>query len=101
MTTGKYAGMKTADVKKLVQADLLTEGMADKYNEPEKKIISRSGDECVVALCDQWYLNYSDSDWKAETKRALNHLNTYSDEVNYLLRSNAFLTIHIYIYVYI
>lgn len=23
--------------------------------EPEKKVISRSGDECVVALCDQWY----------------------------------------------
>lgn len=25
------------------------------YMEPEKTIISRSGDRCVVALCDQWY----------------------------------------------
>jgi hypothetical protein len=25
-----------------------------KYVEPEKKVVSRSGDECVVALCDQW-----------------------------------------------
>ena len=24
------------------------------YMEPEKLIMSRSGDECVVALCDQW-----------------------------------------------
>ena len=24
------------------------------YKEPEKLVISRSGDECVVALCDQW-----------------------------------------------
>ena len=28
--------------------------------EPEKKVMSRSGDECVVALCDQWYVtNFS------------------------------------------
>uniref|UniRef100_A0A1I7W8H5 TIR domain-containing protein n=1 Tax=Heterorhabditis bacteriophora TaxID=37862 RepID=A0A1I7W8H5_HETBA len=36
------------------------------------------------------YLNYSDSDWKAETKRALNHLNTYSDEVFGFLANNAY-----------
>ena len=24
------------------------------YMEPEKQVISRSADECVVALCDQW-----------------------------------------------
>ena len=24
------------------------------YKEPEKLIVSRSGEECVVALCDQW-----------------------------------------------
>jgi pentatricopeptide repeat protein len=26
------------------------------YTEPEKKVMSRSGDECVVALTDQWYI---------------------------------------------
>ncbi|KAK6739724.1 hypothetical protein RB195_008304 [Necator americanus] len=81
MIVGKYAGQKTAEVKKLIQTDLIEEGLAKKYVEPEKKIISRSGDECVVALCDQWYLNYGDPDWKAETKKALAQLNTYSDEV--------------------
>lgn len=29
-----------------------------KYMEPEKTVISRSNDECVVALCDQWYVLY-------------------------------------------
>ena len=24
------------------------------YMEPERQVISRSADECVVALCDQW-----------------------------------------------
>jgi leucyl-tRNA synthetase len=28
---------------------------AVKYMEPEKVVISRSNDECVVALTDQWY----------------------------------------------
>nr|CDJ97537.1 Aminoacyl-tRNA synthetase and Valyl Leucyl Isoleucyl-tRNA synthetase domain containing protein [Haemonchus contortus] len=81
MLVGKYASQKTADVKKLIQTDLIAEGLAKKYVEPEKKVISRSGDECVVALCDQWYLNYGDPQWKSETRKALAQLNTYSDEV--------------------
>lgn len=55
MLVGDYKGKKTADVKKLIQADLIASGYACKYVEPEKKVMSRSGDECVVALCDQWY----------------------------------------------
>ncbi|GMS90602.1 hypothetical protein PENTCL1PPCAC_12777 [Pristionchus entomophagus] len=80
MLVGKYVGQKAGDAKTSVQADLIAEGLADKYVEPEKKIISRSGDECVVALCDQWYLNYGDASWKEEAKKALENLNTYSDE---------------------
>lgn len=34
------------------------QGEAVKYMEPEKTVISRSNDECVVALCDQWYVLY-------------------------------------------
>ena len=34
---------------------MLDNGLAIKYYEPEDTIISRSGEECVVALCDQWY----------------------------------------------
>jgi len=33
---------------------MVAEGGAVLYMEPEKKVMSRSGDECVVALCDQW-----------------------------------------------
>ena len=34
---------------------VFSKGSAFLYMEPEKKVMSRSGDECVVALCDQWY----------------------------------------------
>ena len=26
------------------------------YMEPEKPVVSRSADQCVVALCDQWWV---------------------------------------------
>lgn len=32
----------------------LSQGEAMVYMEPEKQVMSRSADECVVALCDQW-----------------------------------------------
>lgn len=31
---------------------------------PSMCVISRSGDECIVALTDQWYICYSDPVWK-------------------------------------
>ncbi|CAD6188440.1 unnamed protein product [Caenorhabditis auriculariae] len=80
MIVGKYAGKKTADVKKSIQDDLIAENLALKYVEPEKKVISRSGDECVVALCDQWYLNYGDENWKRDAKRVLEQVNTFNEE---------------------
>jgi leucyl-tRNA synthetase len=81
MLVGKYKGMLTADAKKLIQADLFDSKEAMKYVEPEKKIISRSGDECVVALCDQWYLNYGDAEWKKAAHSALEKMETYMPDV--------------------
>lgn len=42
---------------------------------------TRSGDECVVALCDQWYLDYGEEQWKSQAFKALDRMNTYHDEV--------------------
>lgn len=43
-------------VKDTIKQEMVAAGQALKYMEPESEIISRSGDVCVVALCDQWYL---------------------------------------------
>ncbi len=43
-------------MKKKIQTELIQSKEAKIYQEPEKTIISRSNDECVVALCDQWLL---------------------------------------------
>jgi hypothetical protein len=53
MEDGKYQGMPVQDAKSRVRDDLIESGDAMAYAEPEKEVRSRSGDVCVVALCDQ------------------------------------------------
>lgn len=71
MNVGPYKGQKVADVKSQIREDLIQKGEAVAYFEPESKVVARSGDECVVALCEQWYLKYSDEAW---TKRVREHV---------------------------
>lgn len=66
MLVGEYKGKKIQDVKKSLQKTLVDKQEAVIYYEPEKTIMSRSGDECVVALCDQWYLDYGEETWKKQ-----------------------------------
>ncbi|KAJ8930116.1 hypothetical protein NQ314_017127 [Rhamnusium bicolor] len=74
-------GKKIQDIKKILQKSLLDKCEAVIYYEPEKTVVSRSGDECVVALCDQWYLEYGEENWKKQAFRCLDNMNTYHDEV--------------------
>ncbi|TGZ50688.1 Uncharacterized protein DBV15_12139 [Temnothorax longispinosus] len=81
LLVGPHKGKKIQDIKKLVQKEMVNSGEAVIYYEPEKTIISRSNDECVVALCNQWYLDYGEENWKKETLEALKNLDTFHDEV--------------------
>eukprot|EP00595_Chromulina_sp_UTEXLB2642_P000144 CAMPEP_0196761076 /NCGR_PEP_ID=MMETSP1095-20130614/182_1 /TAXON_ID=96789 ORGANISM="Chromulina nebulosa, Strain UTEXLB2642" /NCGR_SAMPLE_ID=MMETSP1095 /ASSEMBLY_ACC=CAM_ASM_000446 /LENGTH=963 /DNA_ID=CAMNT_0042110147 /DNA_START=335 /DNA_END=3226 /DNA_ORIENTATION=+ len=64
MVVGECVGMKVCDAKPIVRQNMISRNEAIPYFEPESTVISRSGDECIVALTDQWYLIYGDSDWK-------------------------------------
>ncbi|GAB6023880.1 Leucine--tRNA ligase, cytoplasmic [Chamberlinius hualienensis] len=81
MLVGPHKGSKVQDIKKLVQKQLVDEKNAAIYMEPEKEVISRSADECVVALCDQWFLDYGEESWKVQARQALANVETYSDDV--------------------
>ncbi|XP_054611719.1 leucine--tRNA ligase, cytoplasmic-like [Dunckerocampus dactyliophorus] len=80
MLVDGYKGQKVQDVKKPIQKMMVERGEAAIYMEPEKQIMSRSADECVVALCDQWYLDYGDAEWKKQANEALKPLETFCDE---------------------
>lgn len=52
------------------------------YYEPEDKVVSRSGDECVVAITDQWFLDYSDNiSTQSVNEYIINTLKTNGDIV--------------------
>lgn len=38
--------------------------MAVPYYEPEGEIVSRTGDNCIVATCYQWFLKYGEDEWR-------------------------------------
>lgn len=80
LLVGEFAGRKVQDIKKDLQKKLVAANEADIYYEPEKTIISRSGDQCVVALCNQWYLNYGETEWQAQAKRNLAKMEVYHEE---------------------
>lgn len=80
MCFGEFSGTKVQDAKPKVREALLKSGEAFVYNEPESLVMSRSGDECVVALLDQWYIDYGEEEWLAKTKKCLAQMNTYTPE---------------------
>ena len=75
MLIGDFKGESVQDAKPKVRAALIEKGVAIAYAEPEGLVISRSADECVVALMDQWYLDYGESEWRAETERCVQRFN--------------------------
>lgn len=81
---GDFKGEKVEVAKPKVRQQLIDAGLAFAYAEPENKVVSRSGDECTVALMDQWYLDYGEESWR---KQALdyvdNGLNTYSNDTKH------------------
>ena len=64
--TGKYAGMKVSEVKEVIQRDLIQQGIGDVFYEfSEKPVVCRCGTKCVVKVVrDQWFIRYSDPEWK-------------------------------------
>lgn len=54
LIVGEFAGRKVQEAKPLIRSKLIETGEAIPYSEPEKRVTSRSGDECIVALTDQW-----------------------------------------------
>ncbi|MFO7966526.1 MAG: leucine--tRNA ligase [Archaeoglobaceae archaeon] len=66
--TGEYAGNYVHMVKDRLQKDLIDKGVAEIFYEfSEKPVVCRCGTKCVVRVVkDQWFLNYSNPEWKEE-----------------------------------
>jgi leucyl-tRNA synthetase len=71
MSIGEFKGEPVQEAKTKVRASMIKDGVAFAYAEPEGLVISRSADECVVALMDQWYLDYGEPKWRADAERCV------------------------------
>ncbi|KAF8133142.1 hypothetical protein K438DRAFT_1947775 [Mycena galopus ATCC 62051] len=83
MLVGEFKGMNVEEAKPKVRERMIEAGLAMAYAETEGLIISRSTDECVVALMDQWYLDYGEAGWHAETERLLKGIELYQPETRH------------------
>ncbi len=71
-----YGGKRVSKAKDEIKAELLENNFADVMWEfDEKPVQCRCGAECVVKLVeDQWFLRYSDGEWKEKVERYLDEL---------------------------
>jgi leucyl-tRNA synthetase len=83
LIVGEYAGKKVNEVKTVIKNEMIAAGDAILYSEPEKPVMSRSGDECVVALTDQWYVTYGEQDWREATEACLKRMELYDDNTRH------------------
>ncbi|KAI9038161.1 leucine--tRNA ligase CDC60 [Aspergillus affinis] len=83
MLVGEFKGQPVSAVKDKIRKALYDSGDAFAFADPMGKVVSRSGDDCVVAYLGQWFLNYGENDakWQKDTlNHVVNTLNTYSNE---------------------
>ncbi|KAF8064193.1 hypothetical protein FPV67DRAFT_1584778 [Lyophyllum atratum] len=83
MLVGEFKGQSVQDAKVKVRERMIEAGLAFAYAEPEGLVISRSADECVVALMDQWYLDYGEENWRAQVEKLLAKMNLYTPETRH------------------
>ncbi|KAJ3139412.1 cytosolic leucyl tRNA synthetase [Physocladia obscura] len=80
LLVGQFKGKPVQEAKPLIKEHLIAEGLAFNYCEPEGQVISRSGDECVVTLADQWYMDYGESTWRKSAEACLAKMDTFGPE---------------------
>jgi leucyl-tRNA synthetase len=76
----EYAGKPVRNVKENLTADFKTRGIADSMFDLPEPVVCRCMTPCIVkVLQDQWFLNYSDLEWKQKAKQALANMKVYPE----------------------
>ncbi len=77
---GPYAGKSVREVKDLLIKDFKEAGVADSIYDLSKPVVCRCMTPCLVKiLSDQWFLNYSDPEWKQKAHEAVAQMTIYPE----------------------
>ncbi len=64
-------------------------GKWDRIYEPSRKAVTRAGNPVVVAVLDeQWFLDYSNKEWKANAHRCLNAMRIFPEKFSKALHDS-------------
>jgi len=79
--SGHLAGLKVAEAKERVVELLSKEGRFDMMLDLPQKVVCRCGTRCYVKLLEnQWFLNYSNPEWKTRTRGLIEKANVLPRE---------------------
>ena len=78
---GEYSGKTVSEARDLVKEKLIEMGLGGVMWELPEKVICRCGTETIVKIVeDQWFLKYSDPEWKEKVKEHIRNMNIYPEE---------------------
>ncbi|NHK30581.1 MAG: leucine--tRNA ligase [Asgard group archaeon] len=70
--TGKYAGTKVSEIKKILIKDFEAEGVITSIWETTGPVICRCTTKNYIKILeDQWFITYGDEKWKKQTRKHL------------------------------
>ena len=76
--TGEFAGLKVSEAKEKIKDWLIKNGNAIIFYETSRKAECRAGGKIIVAtIKDQWFIDYSKTEWKEKTRNWLNKMLIY------------------------
>ncbi len=77
---GQYAGKTIREAKDFLIADFQKLNVADSMYDLSEQVVCRCMTQCIVKiLSGQWFLNYSDPQWKELAKQVIAQMTIYPD----------------------
>ena len=78
---GEYSGLKVSESKEKLIQSFIERGIADTMWECTDRVVCRCMNECHVKILEnQWFLRFSDKNWKRLAKKCLKSMVIYPDE---------------------
>ncbi|MDV0445718.1 L-cysteine:1D-myo-inositol 2-amino-2-deoxy-alpha-D-glucopyranoside ligase [Methanimicrococcus sp. At1] len=79
--TGKYKGMPVSKIKDRLTQDFIAQGIGSVFYEFSEPVQCRCGTMCVVNMVKgQWFLNYSNPEWKDKVYKCLSMMEVIPPE---------------------
>lgn len=73
--TGKYEGYAVSKIKDVLTRDFIEENIGEIFYELSEPVVCRCGTPCVVNMVKgQWFLNYSNPEWKDKVYKCLSQM---------------------------